>query len=502
MALKITDSALDPGITPPETTATPNARGSVSSPTNINTNVTPPNTGMSSPAVTADQNLQNLIKFLKVPGNTTLGVKEMTKPTEPVSVSTPPPVDNTNLSSTNSSLISSILGTQTSPDKSSLSSFLKSALESDTNARTGLDSLTANVEQKQQAVNKLNTELATLDKEYRDQVDAIKNTTSGITRDQQQGFLNDAQYRYENRRANIAIAYNSAVGDLKATQDAIKTKTDALDNKWNRNIQAYTLMSNAIQNDLTESEKLIVQNNLNEKNKQAELVRTTYGTALTQAVENGAPSYILDAIDTAASKPNATAADIFKAAGSYAVKPTDSKTEQVKLDDGTIQLINSNTGEIIATYGRGADSGATSEQLLLVNDINNILADPEIDNVFGLQNIAQRSIPGTRAFTLASQVNNVIQQAALAQRGKLKGQGAVSDFEGKMLKEAVTALKFNQNPEDAKQALVKLKGAVTTSSGGSAKVRITDKDGNAKDGLANQKMINEAISSGYRVEYQ
>jgi len=181
------------------------------------------------------------------------------------------------------------------------------------------------------------------------------------------------------------------------------------------------------------------------------------------------------------------------------VKPT---TEVIKMDDGSQKLIDSNTGKIVASYGAGTTPTKDNAQLALVNDINNILSDPAIDSVFGIMNSINRNIPGSSAYTVTANVNNVIQQAALAARGQLKGQGTVSDFEGKMLKEAQTALKLNMNVEDAKKALAKLRGAVVTSSGGSAQVMIIDKNGNAKLGLANQSMINQAISSGYRVEYQ
>lgn len=449
---------------------------------------------------------------LKAPGRATnsgvqlsqpIPVNSLTETVTPVNVPpTPPQPDLTEISSFNQSSVP--MPTTADTGKADLASTFKDFMADDEAARNAITAEATSPEflAKEERTRKLSNELSQLDKDYQDQVKAIRETTSGMTRDQMQGALSEAAYNYENRRANKSLAYNVALGDFKAAQDAIDVKTKALDSKWTRNIQAYEIMKDAIFNDLTESEKIQVQANLTEKQNNAELVRTAYSNALSAAVENNAPSYILDAIDAAASNPNATAADVLKAAGKYATKPAEVKTEQIKLDDGTIQLINSQTGEVISTYGKGTNTPASAAQLLLVNDISNILADPNIDSVFGLTNTINRNIPGTPAYTLSSQINNVIQQAALAQRGQLKGQGTVSDFEGKMLKEAVTALKLNQNPEDAKKALIKLRGAVTTSSGGSAQVAITDKDGNSKVGLANQQMIMDAINSGYRVEYQ
>jgi hypothetical protein len=159
-----------------------------------------------------------------------------------------------------------------------------------------------------------------------------------MTRDQQQGALSEAQYNYENRRANLSIAYNTAAGRLKNVQDAIQLKTKALDDRWNRNIQSYQLMADAIQNDLTESEKLIVQANLSKKQADANAIRDTYSSVLAQVAQNGAPSYILDAIDAAASKPNATEADIRNAAGSYGVD----RLQQAQLAKAQADLVKQN----------------------------------------------------------------------------------------------------------------------------------------------------------------
>lgn len=144
----------------------------------------------------------------------------------------------------------------------------------------------------------------------------------------------------------------------------------------------------------------------------------------------------------------------------------------------------------------------TSKEIALTNDINTVLDDPSFNSTFGLVAGVKRNIPSTAQYTLASKVQNIIDQLALAARGQLKGQGAVSDFEGKMLRSAQTALKMNMNSEDAKKELIKIRGAITTSSGGLTPVKITNrKTGETQTLMAGSDGITKAVNDGLLVEY-
>ncbi len=360
------------------------------------------------------------------------------------------------------------------------------------------------IQKKARAV-QIQNELTAMEKNYRDEVSALKQNPEGKLTGALNAEINKATDRYNNNRANVSIAYNTALGDYQASKDAVDLKVQSLKTYNENQLKMYGMIKDEVYNDMTESEKVQANNIQREKEAKANLVNDAYARIVETAAQNGASAATLSAIDAAARDPKATPATIATAAGRYLtdVKATTSSDLKTSWQDinGQRVLVNDQTGEIISKTDV-TNTSKDSEKLLLINDISNILADPNIDSVFGLTNMIGRSIPGTPAYTLSSQVNNVIQQAALAERGKLKGQGAVSDFEGKMLKEAVTALKLNQNPEDAKKALVKLRGAVTTSSGGSASVVITNKEGVSKPGLADQKTIMDAINSGYRVEYK
>jgi hypothetical protein len=186
-------------------------------------------------------------------------------------------------------------------------------------------------------------------------------------------------------------------------------------------------------------------------------------------------------------------------------KEEDRKWEREKLDiqqQNAIELKNlENT--LKGTGGTSVATTAEQAQLGTINDINNIIDNPAFISTFGVANTIKRNWPGSPEFTLKSNITNLIDTLAVAARGQLRGQGSVSDFEGKMLKNAQTALKFNMKPEDALQELVNVRGAIATSSGLTATVEIKDlKTGESQLVTADQAGINQAIKDGLKVTYK
>lgn len=181
---------------------------------------------------------------------------------------------------------------------------------------------------------------------------------------------------------------------------------------------------------------------------------------------------------------------------------SDSVQEPIELSEGST-LYDPNTGEPIYTAPKTDDTAETdgTKELGVINDINNILADPSFEKTFGISNVIRRNNPMSPSYTLAKQVDTLLNKLALAARGELKGQGQISDFEGKMLRNAQTALKLNMNVDSARYQLKQASGAIRTSSGLTAQVKITAPDGTSRTGMANQATITQAIEDGNRVEY-
>lgn len=165
-------------------------------------------------------------------------------------------------------------------------------------------------------------------------------------------------------------------------------------------------------------------------------------------------------------------------------------------------VFNPKTGEFTA-IDSGTTSTADTANLQIVNDSTDILTSPAFNSTFGISNTIQRMIPSTDAYYLAQKVNNFTSQLTLAARGQLKGQGQISDFEGKMLRDAQTALTLNLSPQQATREITKARGAIRTSSGLTARIKITDPtSGQSQYVEAGQEGINQAIADGLVVEYQ
>jgi hypothetical protein len=143
----------------------------------------------------------------------------------------------------------------------------------------------------------------------------------------------------------------------------------------------------------------------------------------------------------------------------------------------------------------------SSEALGTVNSILGILDNPNFQSAFGIIGLGKSIIPNTPEYTIAAQVQQVKDKLALAARGLLKGQGAVSNFEALMLANAQTSLKTGMNPADARQELINIAGALATSTGGRAKVQLKDKSGNIYTLMSNSREITKAIADGLKVKY-
>lgn len=92
---------------------------------------------------------------------------------------------------------------------------------------------------------------------------------------------------------------------------------------------------------------------------------------------------------------------------------------------------------------------------------------------------------------------------SLENRGKLKGQGAVSDFEGKTLERAASSLGTNLTPTEFTKQLKQVRGSIATSHGQPANVLLVDpKTGSSQVVSSNSAGISQAIKDGLLVEYQ
>lgn len=151
-----------------------------------------------------------------------------------------------------------------------------------------------------------------------------------------------------------------------------------------------------------------------------------------------------------------------------------------------------------ATKAQSAKSAGTLDD---INTISTMLANPQLENISGF---ADQLIGGLfgKAKTAKTQYNQIVGALQLAKAGQIKGQGQISDYERKVLKEASAAVDRGMNDEEFRKALVKLRGVLQTSSGLEAKVKITDPTTGQSDVQnLNTSEINGFISDGAIIEY-
>lgn len=146
---------------------------------------------------------------------------------------------------------------------------------------------------------------------------------------------------------------------------------------------------------------------------------------------------------------------------------------------------------------------AMSETLDILSLTDSILNSPQLGQVFGVKNPFTYWTPGSNEQYVKNQVNQLRGFLAFENRQKLKGTGSISDFESKTLERAASSLAKNLSDKDAERELRKLRGAMSTASGLSATVKITDPEtGEFKIKEATRQGIEQAIIDGLNVEYQ
>ena len=290
----------------------------------------PPQETKLNPNITVDTTPQQLADFA------TKFKALTTTPTYPMAInssvmsSTPVKIPDTTYQPTTGNLSTAVNTTQANAtatgsaapltdEKSQLNTYLKGIIDNtgkqaDAVAQIQQDE---NRAKKKERALQLENEITAMDKAYRDEVTAIKENPQGKLASGVQDEVNRATDRYQNNRANASIAYNTALGAYNVANDIVNQKVQALKDQNTQAMNAYSLLKDSIYNDLTESEKLQIQANLNKQKSQADLIESAYTSALSSAAKNGAPASVLSAIDTASKAPNATAASIYAAAGDY-----------------------------------------------------------------------------------------------------------------------------------------------------------------------------------------
>ena len=169
--------------------------------------------------------------------------------------------------------------------------------------------------------------------------------------------------------------------------------------------------------------------------------------------------------------------------------------------------IDANNNFVPVSGINGGTQGTTpakqSEILSNLSLVDEIINSPVKNQVFGLKNPFTYWTPGTNEQYVKNQVSQLKANLSLENRQKLKGSGAISDFEAKTLERASSAIGTNLSDKDAQKELVKIRGVFQTAAGQPALVKITDPlTGKSQLVNATREGINQALMDGALVEYQ
>jgi len=316
-------------------------------------------------------------------------------PTTPLN----PTVGNTEASNTLSDARSQ-LGLGVNQGKNDANSTLKDYLASIKNQSTDIQAIRdlSGQEQKRLDVQSVVNRDQDEERRYQKQVDQIRQNSDGKSTGAVNQELNDAQYRYNNNKANISIEFRNKSQDFIGTQNLVNEKISSLKESNSQMLSAYQLQVAAVNDDLTASEKVIVQNNLQQQAQASKLRETAYATVLQNAVQNNAPASVFSAIDTASKAPNATAASIFSAAGTFARETPATSPFQVSFDDnGKPRVFDPNTGRI-----NGSDPSKVISTSTGAYDLSTYATDP--NHGVAIQNI----MASYGNLTNASQINGIL----------------------------------------------------------------------------------------------
>jgi hypothetical protein len=110
---------------------------------------------------------------------------------------------------------------------------------------------------------------------------------------------------------------------------------------------------------------------------------------------------------------------------------------------------------------KAAESKAAAQEMknTIIGTVDELLNHQGFATGFNAGRISQM-IPGTKGKEFAKKVDNLKSRLTLEERGKLKGQGQISDKESQMLENAVTMLDMNLGKDDFIKELQRIRTAL------------------------------------------
>jgi hypothetical protein len=327
-------------------------------------------------------------------------------------------------------------------------------------------------------VRDINNQILATRQAFEDQMTAARKNLQGKSWGANDAKLNEMQTEQNSKLARLSIDSLVAEGKYNLALERAQMLVDAEFQPIEAQLATQKMYFEMMRDDLTASEKMQAEADIKAKESQLAFDREKEMTLWNQKIRQNDPLYQAQ-LEEARTKTT--------------------PAPEVKSINGVDMQWNPATKSWDAIAG--GDTKKQNKNLTTVNDINLLLNDKNFDTTFGLTNIVGRNISTNPSYVVAQNVANLKASLALAARGELKGQGAVSDFEGKLLEKAQTSLTLNMNATQARRELLQVRGAIMTSSGLSAPVKVLSPDGQVRYGVLDSSGITSAIEQGYTIEY-
>src|SRR3990167_4917550 len=256
------------------------------------------------------------------------------------------------------------------------------------------------------------------------QVEAL--TGQGLTDVQRAAQEREIRRVGNSNIANLAIQAQADQNLLTAAQQTIKDKVDAQFSPIQDTIDFLTKFGTLASNDLTESEQLILSEQISQKKIDYASITKTADDLHQSMLANGAPQSTYSALDKISEDFIAgriTAQEalsrMYQAVGNYGKTPVKPDNQVVTLKDGSTVVVDTVTGKVISTIGGGRVSpttvaGLTPEQqkdpfiqLLLDSEGGKPITDTFAQslnkglNVLGQIGVLQENIKGTNTGPIA-----------------------------------------------------------------------------------------------------
>lgn len=180
---------------------------------------------------------------------------------------------------------------------------------------------------KTQELNNINNKIALTTQSYDNQIKELKKNDVGAVGGGLQASINDLTRKKNEDLANLAIIKSVALNDLNTANSIIEKKVAAKFEPIDNQIKSYEQLYTLLQNDLTEKEKLQVQNNLETQKTNRDNVFSALKDVYANLALNKAPEDVYNAIDKVSTDFNKGTIDaitainlINKSAGKYGAK--------------------------------------------------------------------------------------------------------------------------------------------------------------------------------------